>query len=192
MFELWLGQRQAANLKFGPAHILTRWLTLTDREKGRTENWGSEIQLFPILESTNQRFARTPWCMMNNKIINNLNYWYSKWKFKKYTRSKCESLNEVFSKPFVYKSPHDNWLHLIQTPHSSYHCTSMSLRPGPWKLRFLIVDKETDVLSYLTSNGVDNAVTIESKEEPSKQTVRLDIISVCITDGPHYSGSLSP
>ena len=49
-------------------------------------------------------------------------------------------------------------------------------RPGPWQLRFLIVDKETGVLSFLTSNGVGNVVTVEPSINPEKQTVRLDII----------------
>lgn len=70
---------------------------------------------------------------------------------------------------------------------------SKHITPGPWHLRFLIVDKETGALSYLTSNGVGKVVTIESKIDPPKQTVRLDIISVCVMiDGFHYSGSLYP
>ena len=104
-----------------------------------------------------------------------------------------ESTNGSIQQPLVYKSRH-NWLRLIQTSHSSYHCTSMSklTRPGPWQLRYLIVDKEVDVLSFLTSNGVGKVVTIEPGIQPAKQIVRLDVTSVCITDSPHYSGLLCP
>ena len=47
---------------------------------------------------------------------------------------------------------------------------------GPWQLRFLTVDEElqqADVLSFLTSNGVGNQVTVEPGIQPDKQTVRL-------------------
>ena len=59
--------------------------------------------------------------------------------------------------------------------HTLYKCLT---RPGPWQLRFLTIDKETGVLSFLTSNGVGNVVTIETSIDPVNQTVRLDIISV--------------
>ena len=96
----------------------------------------------------------------------------------------------------VYKSTHDNGWHLIKTPHSSYHCTSMSkpeLGNRPWHLLFQILDKETgSLLYYLTSNGDSNVVTIEPRinSEPDRQTVRLDIISVCIIDTVLTSGLL--
>lgn len=75
----------------------------------------------------------------------------------------------------------------------------MSLRRGPWHLRFqIIVDREASSLasSYLTSNGVNNVVTIvpgnDERNEPNlNQIVRLDIlISVYIIESPHYSGML--
>ena len=65
-------------------------------------------------------------------------------------------------------------------------------RTGPWRLRFLIIDKETNVESFLTSNDVEEVVTVEPEIRPNNQTVRLDIISVCIIDNPHYSGLLCP
>ena len=69
---------------------------------------------------------------------------------------------------------HPTWLITVQM--------SKLNKLGPWYLRFLTIDKETGVLSYLTSNGVGKVVTVESKTEPPKQTVRLDIISVCNID----------
>ena len=66
------------------------------------------------------------------------------------------------------------------------------LTTGAWRLRFLTIDKETDELSFLTNNGVGNQVTVEPGIQPIKQTVRLDIISVGITDSRHYSGLLCP
>ena len=55
------------------------------------------------------------------------------------------------------------------------------IEKGPWQLRFLIIDKES-VLSFLTSNGVGEVVTVQRIIDPFRQTVRLrlDIISVCI------------
>ena len=94
----------------------------------------------------------------------------------------------------VYKSPNDNWLLLIQTPHSSYHFTSMSELIRGGLLRFLIVNEVAGELLFLTGNGVDNVVTVEPQIHPpsNKQRVRRDIISVCIIDSPHYSGFLCP
>ena len=74
---------------------------------------------------------------------------------------------------------------LIPTTHSTYHYKmSKHITKGPWHLRFVIVDKETHVLSFLTSNGVGKIVTVEPGIEPPKQRVRLglDIISGCIID----------
>ena len=79
------------------------------------------------------------------------------------------------------------------SPHSSYHFTSMSeLTRGPWLLRFRIIEEETGVLLFLTSNGVGNLVTVEPEIHPpsERQIVRRDIISVRIIDSPHYSGML--
>ena len=63
---------------------------------------------------------------------------------------------------------------------------------GAYRLRFLTIEKETHVLSFLTGNGLGNVVTVESGIQADKQTVRLDIISVCIIDSPHYSGLFCP
>ena len=59
------------------------------------------------------------------------------------------------------------------------------LTRGPWQLRFLTIHKENNVLSFLTSNGVGNVVTVEPGIQPEKQIVRLDIISICIIDSPN-------
>ena len=69
---------------------------------------------------------------------------------------------------------------------------SKPVRPGPWELRFLIVNTELNVLSFLTSNGVGNVVTVEPEILPpsARQKVRLDIISAWIIDRPHCSGLL--
>ena len=56
------------------------------------------------------------------------------------------------------------------------------VKPGPWQLLFVVVDRESGLLSYLTSNGLDKVVTIEPKNEPDKQKVRIDVFSVCIID----------
>ena len=115
-------------------------------------------------------------------------------RIKKYT---SESANGSIQRPLVYKSPNDNWLRLIQTPHSSYHFTTMSkIASGPLLLRFAIVKDETGELFdlLLTSNGVGNVVTVEPEifqiPPSGRQIVRLDIISVCIIDSLHYSGML--
>jgi hypothetical protein len=57
-------------------------------------------------------------------------------------------------------------------------------RQGPWHLRFFIIDTETGLLLYLTSNGVGNLVTVEPAGivVPVKQIVSLDIISVYYRD----------
>ena len=66
------------------------------------------------------------------------------------------------------------------------------IRPGPWELRFLIVNTKLNELLFLTSNGIGNVVTVEPQNlTPSdRQKVRLDIISAWIIDRPHYSGLL--
>ena len=56
------------------------------------------------------------------------------------------------------------------------------VKPGPWQLLFVVVDRESGLLSYLTSNGLDKVVTIEPKNEHDKQKVRIDVFSVCIND----------
>ena len=63
---------------------------------------------------------------------------------------------------------------------------------GPWNIRFFALDEETNVLLFLTSNGIGNVVTVEPGIQPFRQRVRLDIISVCNIDSPHYSGLLCP
>ena len=55
------------------------------------------------------------------------------------------------------------------------------IKIGPWRLRFLIVDKETGEHLFLTGNGVGKVVTVEPKaDHPFKQNVRLGIFSVCM------------
>ena len=66
---------------------------------------------------------------------------------------------------------------------------------GPWQLRYLLIKNdvpEPGVLLSLTSNGVGNVVTVVHDIQPDKQTVKLDVISVCIIDSLHYSGFLCP
>ena len=136
-------------------------------------------------------YTHTPWSW-TTKIINHLHPLHPKYKFKKYT---SESTNGSIQQLLVYKSPHDNWLCLIQTPHSSYHSTSMYELPrGPHLLRFLNVDKATLNLPVLTGNGVGNVITIGPEIQPpnDRQIVRLDIFSICVIDRPNYSGFLCP
>ena len=59
---------------------------------------------------------------------------------------------------------------------------SKIVKPGPWQLRFVIVDKENSVLSYLTSNGLGKVVTVEREDLPDRQKVRIDVFSVFIID----------
>jgi hypothetical protein len=56
------------------------------------------------------------------------------------------------------------------------------VKPGPWQLRFVIVNREDDFLLYLTNNGLGKVVTVEPEDQPDRQIVRLNVFSVCIID----------
>jgi len=51
----------------------------------------------------------------------------------------------------------------------------MSPLIGPWRLRFLVIDRETPVLLYLTSHGIDKQVTIESQESDNQKWFALPV-----------------
>lgn len=51
---------------------------------------------------------------------------------------------------------------------------------GPWRLRFLVIDKDTNLSLYLTSHGVNKVVTIDPESSDGQKVMRFNISVDCM------------